>query len=125
MATLKSVSAVSNEDTNALPVKELVPAIAYYESVLGFAVVRRDDATVVLERDQARIGLIQKPTHQSHEAGSLGFEVDDLDAMHAELSTRGGSPGGFDTQEWGGRNHRVFFMREDENGYCYCFYRPV
>ena len=125
MAKLKSVSPVSNEDTNALPVKELDPAIAYYESVLGFAVVHRDDSTAVLEREGARIGLTRKADHQPREAGSMGFEVDDLDALHAELSARGGKPGEFDTEEWNGRKHRTFFMREDENGYCYCFYRPV
>jgi catechol 2,3-dioxygenase-like lactoylglutathione lyase family enzyme len=125
MATLKSVSPVCNEDMNALPVKELDPAIAYYKSVLGFAVVQRDDSTAVLVRQGARIALTRKADHQPREAGSLAFEVDDLEALHAELSARGGKPGEFDTEEWGGRKHRTFFMREDENGYCYCFYRPV
>jgi hypothetical protein len=27
--------------------------------------------------------------------------------------------------EWGGKRHRTFFLREQENGYCSCFYRPV
>jgi lactoylglutathione lyase len=125
MAKLMSVSPVSNEDVTALPVRELGPAVAYYESVLGFAVVRRDDSTAVLKRDDAQIGLTRQTDHQPGEAGSVAFEVDDLDALHAELSARSGGLSEFGTQQWGGQTHRTFFMREDENGYCYCFYRPV
>ena len=125
MATLKSVSPVSNEDTRMLPVKELGPAIAYYESVMGFTTVGRDAHTAILRRDNAEIGLVAKSDHQPHEAGSLAFKVDDLDALHCELAERGGKPGEFDIEDWGGKQFRTFFMREDENGYCYCFYCPV
>ena len=118
MAVLKSDSPVSREEKCALPVKEIAPAIAYYQSVLGFTVVSRDDSNAVIERDQAS-------DHDPHEAGSLGFEVDDLDALQAEPSGRGGKPGKLDSQEWGGRKHRVFFAREDENDYCFCFDCPV
>jgi lactoylglutathione lyase len=125
MAKLKSVSPVSNEDTMMLPVKELGPAVAYYESVMGFTTVGRDANTAILRRDDAEIGLVVKSGHQPHEAGSLAFKVDDLDALHRELAERGGKPGEFDSEDWGGKQFRTFFMREDENGYCYCFYCPV
>ena len=42
MAKLTSAGPVSDEDTNALPVKNLAGAIAFYENVLGFSVVSRD-----------------------------------------------------------------------------------
>jgi hypothetical protein len=125
MAKLKSVSPISNEDASALPVKELGSAIAYYESVMGFTVISRDATTAVLQRDGAQIGLVIKRDHQPHEAGSLAFAVDDLDGLHRELSERGGKPGEFGIDEWGGKQFRTFFMREEENGYCYCFYHPV
>jgi predicted enzyme related to lactoylglutathione lyase len=125
MARLVSVSPVSKEDINALPVQELDPAITYYKSVLGFTALSRDDSAAVLERDGARIGLVRKADHRPHEAGSLAFEVDDLDALQEELSSRGGAPGAFDLEEWGGRRYRTFFMRDDRDGYCYCFYRPA
>jgi predicted enzyme related to lactoylglutathione lyase len=125
MAKLKSVSPVSNEDTRMLPVKDVGPAIAYYESVLGFTTVGRDANTAILRRDDAEIGLVVKSDHQPHEAGSLAFKVDDLDALHRELAQRGGNPGEFDIEDWGGKQYRTFFMREHENGYCYCFYCPV
>jgi len=125
MAKLKSVSPISNENTSALPVKELRPAIAYYKSVMSFSVLGHDATTAILQRDAAQIGLAIKRDHQLHEAGSLAFAVDDLDGLHRELSERGGKPGEFGIDEWGGRQFRTFFMREEENGYCYCFYHPV
>ena len=125
MAKLESVSPISNEDTSALPVKESAPAVAYYESVMGFATVRRDEATATLRRDGAQIGLVAKADHRPPEAGSLAFAVDDLDALHSELSKCGGKPGQFGIDQWGGKKYRTFFMREDENGYCYCFHHPV
>lgn len=125
MAKLNAVSPVSNEDTKALPVMSLGPAVAYYESVLGFTTTSRNATTAVLIRDNAEIGLVVKGDHQPAKAGSLAFEVDDLDALHRELAERGGKPGEFDTEDWGGKQFRTFFMREDENGYCYCFYCRV
>src|SRR3954470_12292427 len=78
MAQLKAVYPVSEEDTNALPVKDLGPAIAFYESVLGFSAAGRDAPPAVLTRDGVRIGLVQKGGHEPERAGSLAFEVDDL-----------------------------------------------
>src|SRR5262245_46132243 len=111
MAKLKSVSPVSNEDTR-MPVKDLGPAIAYYESVLGFTTAGRDANTAILRRDDAEIGLVVKSDHQPHEAGSLAFKVDDRDALHCELAQRGGQHGEFDIEDWGGKQYRTFFMRE-------------
>jgi hypothetical protein len=51
--------------------------------------------------------------------------VDDLEGLRRELDTSGANPGEFGLDEWGGRRHRTFFVREAENGYCYCFYCPV
>jgi lactoylglutathione lyase len=125
MPRLLTVGPISGEDTNALPVKEIAPAVAFYQSSLRFAVVRQDATTAILWRDDVRIGLVRDPAHDPKKAGSIAFKVDDLDALHVELKATHSDVGGFDTQEWGGRRHRVFFLREAENGYCYCFYRPV
>jgi predicted enzyme related to lactoylglutathione lyase len=125
MARLLSVGPISGEDTNALPVKEIAPAVAFYQSVLRFSVVRQDATTAVLSRDDVRIGLVRDPAHDPKKAGSIAFKVDDLDALHAELLATGADVGKFGTGEWGGKKHRTFFLREDTNGYCSCFYRPV
>jgi lactoylglutathione lyase len=125
MTKIKAVHPVSDEDPKALPVKELGPAITFYEAVLGFSVVSRNASTAVLIRDEIRIGLVRKEDHEPRKAGSLAFAVNDLEAMHRELQAQGGRPGEFGIDEWGGKQYRTFFLREEENGYCYCFYCPV
>lgn len=116
---------ISGEDPMALPVKALPAAITYYETVLGFSVVSRDTRAATIGRDEVRIGLVVEPDHDPARAGSLALEVDDLDAMHREVERTGGRPGDFGEDQWNGRSFRTFFVREDENGYCYCFYHPA
>jgi lactoylglutathione lyase len=125
MARLIAVYPVSDEDTMALPVKALDTAIAFYQTVLGFSVVRRDTSAATIARDEVRIGLVARGDHDRSRAGSLAMEVDDLEALHRELQLAGGRPGEFGVDEWNGRSHHTFFLREDDNGYCYCFYHPA
>ena len=125
MPKLIAVYPISNEDTTALPVKVLDQAIAFYQNVLRFSVVRRDSATATIARDDVQLGLTVRTDHDPARAGSVALEVDDLDAMRRELQNSGGRPGEFGLSNWGGRSHRTFFVREDDNGYCYCFYHPV
>ncbi len=125
MPHFNGVYPISGEDLSALPVKEIGPAVAFYTSVLGFVVVTRDETTATVKRDGARLGLVRKPDHKPEEAGSCAFGVSDLDAMHRELAERGLDLGEIGSDEWDGKRYRVFFLRESENGYCYCFSHPV
>ena len=125
MKQFKGVYPISGEDLSTLPVKAIAPAVEFYRTVLGFTVVDRDDAAATLQRDDARIGLVRKPDHKSGEAGSFAIAVADLGAMRAELDGRGLDLGGIRVDEWDGKKYRVFFLREAENGYCYCFTQPV
>jgi lactoylglutathione lyase len=121
MKQFNAVSPISNEDTNALPVKEFDAAIKFYETVLGFAVVTRDSNSATLTRDDVQIGLIQKDDHKADEAGSCYFSISDVEALRHELDGEGGELGQFRIDEYGGKHYRVFFLRESENGYCFCF----
>ena len=125
MKQFNGVYPISGEDLSALPVKAIGPAVAFYQSVLGFSVVASDETTATLQRDDVRLGLVQKPHHKPEEAGSCAFAVGDLDAMHRELDGRGLDLGGIRLDEWAGKKYRVFFLREAENGYCYCFSQPA
>ncbi len=125
MKQFKGVYPISGEDPNALPVKEIGPAVEFYKTVLGFSVVASDEATATLQRDDARLGLVRKPDHKPGEAGSCAFSVTDLDAMRAELDGRGLDLGVIRIDEWDVKKYRVFFLREAENGYCYCFTQPL
>jgi catechol 2,3-dioxygenase-like lactoylglutathione lyase family enzyme len=121
---VKGAYPISGEDLMALPVKEIGPAVEFYRAVPGFDVVSRDETTAVLQRDSARIGLVRKPGHRPEEAGSFAIGVTDLDAVHRELDGRGLDLGGVRVDEWDGQKYRVFFLREAENGYCFCFSQP-
>ena len=125
MARLIAAYPISDEDTTALPVRALDAAIRFHEAVLGFSVVQRTHTGATLARDGVRLGLVVRADHDPGRAGSLAIEVDDLDALHRELERDGGLPGEFGVDEWDGRTHRTFFLRESENGYCYCFYHPA
>jgi lactoylglutathione lyase len=125
MKQFNGVYPISGEDLNALPVKEIGPAVEFYTTVLAFSVVASDETTATLQRDNARLGLVRKPDHKPGEAGSCAFDVTDLDAMRAELDGRGLDLGAIRIDEWDGKRYRVFFLREAENGYCYCFSQPL
>jgi lactoylglutathione lyase len=125
MKQFKAVFPISNEDTNALPVKEIDPAIAFYQEVLGFSVISSDSTSAVLKRDEVQIGLTRQEDHEPRRAGSFCFAISDLDSLRSELEANGGQPGEFGIDEWGGKKYRTFFLREAENGYCFCFSQPV
>ncbi|MSR58006.1 MAG: glyoxalase/bleomycin resistance/extradiol dioxygenase family protein [Planctomycetaceae bacterium] len=125
MKQFKGVYPISDDDLSALPVKEIGPAVEFYTTVLRFSVVASDEATATLQRDDARLGLVRKPDHKPETAGSCAFAVADLDAMRAELDGRGLDLGGIRIDEWNGKKYRVFFLREAENGYCYCFNQQI
>ncbi|MBP3957806.1 hypothetical protein J8F10_21345 [Gemmata sp. G18] len=84
-----------------------------------------DETTATLQRDDARIGLVGKPDHKPGEAGSFAIGVADLNNMRAQLDGRGLDLGGIRTDECDGKKYRMFFRREAENGYCFCFTQPV
>ncbi len=130
MTHFNAVYPISEEDTNALPVKEIVPAIEFYTSVLGFSVVSSDAKTAMLKRDDVQIGLIQQPDHDPLQAGSCYFGVSDVEALRLELETKGAKPGAIHVQMHDGKNYRVFFVRECDmleihDGYCFCFGQPA
>ncbi len=121
-----AVYPISGEDLSALPVRDIAPAVAFYQAALGFTTVSQDDRTALVQRDDVRLGLVSKADHKPGEAGSCCFAVSDLDAAREELLARGGSEVGvFGTDEWGGTRYRTFFVREHRDGYCYCFCQPV
>ena len=124
MAQLETAWGYQGNNLN-LPVRDLSAALPFYETVLGFSVVSRDSSGAALARDHVQIGLLQKPDHQPSQAGSIAFAVDDLEALRREITASGGNPGEVGHDEWGGKRHRTFFVREAENGYCYCFYCPA
>ena len=118
----KSVHPIGDTDTNALPVKEIGPAIGYYTHVLGFSVVTKDKKSATLARDDARIGLAVNG--RDPEQASCYFAVSDAEALRQELDGKGIEPGDIGVQDHGGKSYRIFFAKEPF-GVCFCFGQPA
>jgi lactoylglutathione lyase len=121
-----AVYPISSEDLNALPVREIGPAVDFYRTALGFDVLAQDGTRAVVDLDDVRLGLVRRADHHPGEAGSCCFAVTDLDAVRDELLARGASEvGKFGPDEWGSTLYRTFFVRKAENCYCYCLCAPA
>jgi hypothetical protein len=114
----KAVYPIGDTDTQALPVKEIGPAVGYYRHVLGFTLVSKDRQSAVLQRDEARIGLATNGADP--EQASCYFSVSDVEALRHELEAKGIDPGDIDVQEHDGKRFRAFFAKEPY-GVCFCF----
>jgi lactoylglutathione lyase len=118
----KGVYSIGDTDTQALPVKELGPAIGYYTQVLGFSLVSKSEKTAVLQRDEATIGLAVNG--KDPEQASCYFAVGDVEALRRELEAKGIEPSPLRLDEHEGKRYRVFFAKEPY-GVCFCFGQPA
>jgi len=105
-----------------LPVKNLEAAIAFYERIMGFRVVSRNDSpyqSVVLGRDGIQMGLAENGGDPSQEG--CFFEVDNAEAAFAELKSNGleKEEAGFRIDRHGDSSYKVFFVIAPD-GLCYC-----
>lgn len=130
MTHFEAVFPIAKEDTNALPVREIGPALEFYKNVLGFSVDTSDANTALLKRGDVQIGLVKKADHNPLDAGSCYFAVSDVDALRSEYESKGGKPGPIEFMWYEGKNYRLFFLREcdmlaSHDGYCFCFGQPA
>ena len=113
-----SAHPIGETDINALPVKELGPAIGYYTQVLGFTVRQKTDSTALLRRDTAQIGIAVNGADP--EQASCYFAVSDVAALREELAGKGIEPSPVRSEQHGDRPHVIFFAKEPY-GVCFCF----
>jgi lactoylglutathione lyase len=114
----KATGPIGDTDTNALPVKELGPAVGYYTQCLGFSLVSKDATTAKLKRDDVEIGLAVNG--RDPEQASCWFSVGDVDALRREYDAKGIEPGNIKAENHGGEPLRLFFAKEPY-GVCFCF----
>jgi len=105
-----------------LPVKNVEAAIPFYEAVMGFKLVSRNDSpckSAVLARDAIHIGLAENGGDPSQEG--CFFEVDNVEAAFAELKSNGlaKEDAGFRIDKHGETSFKVFFVVAPD-GLCYC-----
>lgn len=110
------------EDEMNLPVKNLESAIPFYEMIMGFRVVSREDSpfkSVLLARDGIQIGLAENGGDPTQEG--CFFEVDNAESALAELKSNGFDKGdaGFRIDKHGATRYKVFFVVAPD-GLCYC-----
>jgi len=118
----QGVYPIGDTATNALPVKDLGPAIGYYTQVLGFSLVEKDDQKAILKRDTVQIGLARNGSDP--EQASCYFAVSDVEGLRAELASKGIEPSPIRLDQHDGKTYRVFFAKEPY-GVCFCFGQPA
>ena len=115
------------QDAMNLPVENLEEAIPFYETIMGFQVVSRQDVpckSAILARDDIQIGLAENGGDPTQEG--CFFEVDDVEAAFNELKNNGLKNGDPDYRidQHGDKSFRLFFVIAPD-GLCYCLGQQV
>lgn len=110
-------------DNMNLPVPDLVAALSFYQTVLGFHLVSRSDLphqSAVLARDQVQIRLAENGGDPAQDG--CAFQVSDLESLSTEFQANGlqRQASGFDIEERDGVPWRVFYVVAPD-GLCYWF----
>jgi len=110
------------EDAMNLPVENVEAAIPFYEKIMGFRLVTRNDSpwkSAVLARHGIQRGLAENGGDPSQEG--CFFEVDSAEAAFAELKSNGfeKEDAGFRIDKYGETSFKVFFVVAPD-GLCYC-----
>ena len=108
----------------ALPVADVEAAVPFYEQVLGFRCVSREEQpqrAAVLERDAVRMRLVEDGGDPTQDG--CAFHVERLDTLLAEFQANGLSkkqPAIDVEQQQDGSTWRVFYVVAPD-GLCYWF----
>ena len=110
------------KDAMNLPVRDLDAALPFYQEVMGFELVSRQETplkSAVLRRDDVRIGLAENGGEPEQEG--CFFEVDDVEAAFQDLHRKGlgRDDPGYRVDRYGPNSFRVFFVVAPD-GLCYC-----
>ena len=133
-AVFKAASPYAKDALN-LPVADVEASIPFYEEIMGFKLVTRNDSphkSAVLARDNIQIGLAENGGDPEQEG--CFFEVDNADAAFEELKANGltrqpvwterkppeeREVAGFRIDNYGEKSYKVFFVVAPD-GLCYC-----
>ena len=115
------------QDALNLPVEDLEEAIPFYETIMGFHVVSRQDMpckSAILARDDIQIGLAENGGDPTQEG--CFFEVDDVETAFNELKNNGlqNDDPDYRIDQHGDKSFRIFFVIAPD-GLCYCLGQQV
>lgn len=110
-----------------LPVQDLAVAVTFYETVLGFRVLSREDGPVkgaILARDDVQMRLAENGRDPTQDG--CAFHVEGLDSLFAEFQANGLGKklSAFDRDEHDSTSFRVFYVVAPD-GLCYWFGEPL
>jgi catechol 2,3-dioxygenase-like lactoylglutathione lyase family enzyme len=106
-----------------LPVVDVDQAVSFYENMMGFQVVSREDTpdkSLTLGRDEVQIRLAENGADASQDG--CFFQVDNVEAAFAEFKTNGlekEASDSFSIENYGDTSYKVFFVIAPD-GLCYC-----
>lgn len=109
------------KDALQLPVADVQGSLPYYQNKLGFQLISKTNTPIpsaVLQRDDVQIGLAQNGGDPTQDGCFM--EVTNVEAMRAELQSRGLNISEWQFQKHGDTSWRVFFLVAPD-GLCYCF----
>jgi len=111
------------QDKMNLPVHSLEAALPFYETIMGFRLITKNDQSLrfaVLERDGIQIGLSENGGDPSQDG--CFFEVENIADAFGELKTNGLEKeiSDFSNQMHGDTSWKVFYVVAPD-GLCYCF----
>ena len=115
------------QDAMNLPVENLEEAIPFYETIMGFQVVSRQNApckSAILARNDIQIGLAENGGDPTQEG--CFFEVDDVEVAFNELKNNGlkNDDPNYRIDQHGDKSFRIFFVIAPD-GLCYCLGQQV
>src|SRR5262245_5718510 len=121
-ATLEKAWGYQGDNMN-LPVKDVDLAIPFYQTVLGFRVLSRNQTpykSAVLARDQVQIRLSENGGDSTQDG--CAFHVKDLESLFAEFRANGLQKelSDFDLEQHDGVAWKVFYVVAPD-GLCYWF----
>ena len=121
-ATLEKAFGYQGDNMN-LPVPDLEAALPFYQNVLGFRVISRDDAphrSATLTRDGVRMRLAENGGDPTQDG--CAFHVQGLEALFTEFRANGLQKeiSEFDVENHGDADFRVFYVVAPD-GLCYWF----
>ena len=106
-------------DAMNLPVESVDEAVPFYERVMGFRLASRSEKSVVLTRDDIKIGLAENGGDPTQDG--CFFEVDNAENAFDELKANGlnKEEADFRIDQYGDKKFKVFFVVAPD-GLCFC-----
>src|SRR5262249_45887507 len=125
-AIFKCATPYSDDEMN-LPVENVDAAIPFYETVMGFRLISRNDSphkSAILGRDDVKIGLAENGGDPTQEG--CFFVVDNVEMAFAEFKSNGlqKEEAEYRIDKHSDKSWKVFFVVAPD-GLCYCLGEQV